>query len=536
MKTFTCPVLSVLFSFLLVGGAVAQGDVGGVGSLSAEDSGRERLESLMDLIRQARKRPVDGVQGYGAEALRLLEAYPDPQAEIDVRLDLSWDASRGGDMVVGLEQARRAHGIASELKDAAAVARANYHIALARWYGGETEEAIEVARMALEAQRDLGEREAVATTLALLGAVYRSRSDYYEAIACHSEALEVAQETGNAAGVARSRNNIGLIYWNLGEHARARVFLEEVVEAYRAPGEEPGLASALSNLGLVLIELGEAEGALPLLEEAQLLQEGLGNDRGRAKTLSNIGFAQEELGLLDEALETLHSALALRGGLGDEWGLSRTLGSIAALLKTQGRLEESLGYYERAATAAEGADAREELSHILLGLAEVQELLGMHSAALVALRRHVEVVQGLDRAETARRISEFESEALLEAQALRVSQERFVRKAATVGAAVLLLLGAFGWNLFMLKRRAHRNLEVLHGRLSAHATELEEARGKIRSLEDLLPICSYCKSIRDEAGAWQQLEAYLHQRAGARLTHGICPDCFEDVTKSEFRN
>ncbi len=536
MESLTCRLLLFLVSTMLVGTSYSQQGVERSEQAPVEVTGRDRLEFLTELLQSAREKPVDGIQAHGIEALHLLEAYPDPLVELGVRLDLSWCASRTGDMETGLEQARLAHGLASELKDAGEVARANYHIAAAHWYGGRPDDAIEAALLALEAQRDLDDRKALETTLTLLGAVSRSRSDYDEAVEYHFEALEVALEDDDAVGVARSRNNIGLVFWNLGEHARAREFFEQAVDSYRTLGTEPGLASALSNLGLVLIEMGRAEEALPLLEEAQLFQERLRNDRGRAKALSNIGFAQEQIGLFDEALETMLAVLILHESLGDAWGLSRTLGSIADLHQTQGRLEESVEYYERAATAAERADAREELSHILQGLAEVQEGLGRHPEALVALRRHVEIVQDLDRAETVRRISEFESEALLEAQALRVNQDRFVRNAAIAGAAVLLVLGAFGWNLFMLKRRAHGKLEVLHDRLSAHATELEEARGKIRSLEDLLPICSYCKSIRDEAGDWQQLEAYLHYRAGAQLTHGICPECLERVFATEIRN
>jgi hypothetical protein len=55
--------------------------------------------------------------------------------------------------------------------------------------------------------------------------------------------------------------------------------------------------------------------------------------------------------------------------------------------------------------------------------------------------------------------------------------------------------------------------------------KLREAREEIRTLTGLLPICMYCKSIRDETGQWHKLEKYLHERTGQSLTHGVCPDC-----------
>jgi hypothetical protein len=48
---------------------------------------------------------------------------------------------------------------------------------------------------------------------------------------------------------------------------------------------------------------------------------------------------------------------------------------------------------------------------------------------------------------------------------------------------------------------------------------------ELRILEGLLPICSFCKRIRDEAGDWRQLEAYISSRSPARFSHTFCPDC-----------
>ena len=489
-----------------------------------EPAGGERLEALAEQLHRARKAPVDDVPALGAEALRLLAEAPDPATEVGVRLDLSWHASNAGDMDAGLEHARRARELAAARADEGEVARADYHVALARWYQGKPDEALATATRALEVQRGRDDAAEAATTLTLLGAVHRSRSDYDESIACHLEALGIAQRAGDVAATARSRNNIGLVYWCLGEHERAYEYIEPVVEAYRELGHEPQLATALSNAGLIRIEMDDPEGALPILEEALTR---VTSDRSRAKLLGNVAFALEKLGRVDEAVERYRQTVALREELGDDWGLSRSLGSLASIHRSRGHDERALESYRRAAAAAERAEAREELATILKGLSEVEAALGRFPAAVGTLQRHVEVVQGLDRAETARRVTELESRALVEAQGLVVSQERFARNVALAGAGAFLLLGIFGWNLFRLKRQAHRNLEVLHHRLTDYASELEEARTRIEGLEELLPICAYCKSIRDEHGDWLRLESYLHDRAGATLSHGICPDCVE---------
>lgn len=57
------------------------------------------------------------------------------------------------------------------------------------------------------------------------------------------------------------------------------------------------------------------------------------------------------------------------------------------------------------------------------------------------------------------------------------------------------------------------------------ATELRDAHDHVRVLSELLPICAWCKRMRDDGGYWQQVEQFISQRTGAKITHGICPDC-----------
>ncbi len=57
--------------------------------------------------------------------------------------------------------------------------------------------------------------------------------------------------------------------------------------------------------------------------------------------------------------------------------------------------------------------------------------------------------------------------------------------------------------------------------------ELQDALSEVSILGSLLPICSKCKKIRDDAGYWHQVEEYIGRQTGMKFTHGICPDCRE---------
>ncbi len=70
--------------------------------------------------------------------------------------------------------------------------------------------------------------------------------------------------------------------------------------------------------------------------------------------------------------------------------------------------------------------------------------------------------------------------------------------------------------------------------LAARVRELEEALGRVKQLQGLLPICSYCKKIRDDGNYWRQVESYITDHSEAQFSHGICPDCYEKFVKGEL--
>lgn len=57
---------------------------------------------------------------------------------------------------------------------------------------------------------------------------------------------------------------------------------------------------------------------------------------------------------------------------------------------------------------------------------------------------------------------------------------------------------------------------------------------QVRQLEQMLPICSYCKKIRDDQNYWQQIEGYISERTGSDFSHSVCPDCYQRVIVPEL--
>jgi CheY-like chemotaxis protein len=80
-----------------------------------------------------------------------------------------------------------------------------------------------------------------------------------------------------------------------------------------------------------------------------------------------------------------------------------------------------------------------------------------------------------------------------------------------------------------------RNVLALQASLAARVRELEVALAQVKQLQGLLPICSYCKKVRDDKNYWQQVESYISQHTEVKFSHGICPDCWRHVLRPQFQ-
>jgi phosphoserine phosphatase RsbU/P len=133
---------------------------------------------------------------------------------------------------------------------------------------------------------------------------------------------------------------------------------------------------------------------------------------------------------------------------------------------------------------------------------------------------------------------------------------RRVREIRRASPAYLILLTARGGNQdivrgldagaddYVTKPFNHEELRArvlvgvrvveLQASLANRVSELERALTGVKQLQGLLPICCYCKKIRDDRNYWQQVEGYISAHSEAQFSHGVCPDCYEKLVKPEL--
>jgi hypothetical protein len=83
----------------------------------------------------------------------------------------------------------------------------------------------------------------------------------------------------------------------------------------------------------------------------------------------------------------------------------------------------------------------------------------------------------------------------------------------------LISFAALAWTLSQVRTELTREKKL--------NTELADAMAQIKTLTGILPMCSFCRRIRDDSGRWVHLEAYITRHSEAQVSHGLCPTCYK---------
>jgi hypothetical protein len=104
--------------------------------------------------------------------------------------------------------------------------------------------------------------------------------------------------------------------------------------------------------------------------------------------------------------------------------------------------------------------------------------------------------------------------------------EIFKTVAATVFCLTVILLSIFA-GAYLVLRKLIMLLKESEQALADNVLQLQDALANVKQLEGIIPICSWCKKIRDDEKSWHQMENYISNHSEAKFSHGVCPECYE---------
>lgn len=446
----------------------------GYGSGFAQPSGgTPRGRELADLTDQLKNDQPRKALQYGADALALFAATPDPANHVRVLNEMAWAHMVLGEYDRAVARATEGRQLAERHGDKRGLARAVNNLGVIAQRRGDPLSAAEGFTQALAIYRELDAKIDIASALNNLGFVYATDlAEYERGLTYHVEALRIREQLGDKAAIALSLNNIGIVYGRLGEHDRAIEYFEKSLDLRRGLGAPNRVAATLHNIGDMHIERGAFDRALEYHGQALKIRQDIGDKAGLAMSHKSLGTVYTSMRSLDLAARHLEESLRLADAQGDKGNAARALVELSRLNRLRGRPEVATAQARRAEQIAEQTKAQEITRRALEELAAGYEQAGDSRAALAAYKnfktisdrifdtertRRVEILERRYQAE--RREHEIER---LEAERVRnalAAAESRVQRNAVAGAA--LLLGIIGFGLYRRRVESARMAERL---------------------------------------------------------------------------
>lgn len=417
------------------------------------------------------------------------------------------------------EQARQAAKAAGDVRGEA---EAYNYIA----YGHRNQSNLALARQdaqqSVRLYQQAGDRWGEAQGYNTLGLIEADDGRFADALEYHLKALAIREADRDKEGLSYTYNNLGNVYRNMGEHTKALDYHQRGLQLKIELGNKSSEAYSHQNIGLVYFVMKDYDNALASYRKSLEIREELKDFRLMASSLNSIGSV-EALTAPASALTTYERALALRRQVGDTRGEMATLLNIADVQRKMGRMPQARATLDRAIALGRNMDAPLMKANSIKALSEVEAAQGDYRGAYQHQLEYQTARDAIFSQETAERFHHLETareaerkqqqiELLERENALRESELRAVRN-SRLALGIIAALVITSLALLYTRYRLKHESEVLKG---------------------LLPICAWCKKIKDENGDWKQFETYVKSKsAEADFTHCICPTCYPTVATEE---
>lgn len=486
------------------------------------------------------ERTVDSLRAGGASAayaralLDLAAAYED-----QTRLE---DAAR---------TSRAAIAVATEARDSVTLGGAYHTLGLVHWSANRYDSSLVNLGAARRIRRVLPDSAALARTINTIGASYYQLAAFEPALDAFMRALELRRLINDIRGTATVLANVAKVYHDWGQRERARPVFEEAVALAEQADDPSTLGYVLNSLARLHIDEDNLSEARRAIERSVTAYAALDTTRSRSSYASGWSLNVLAYALLDlregrvgdgiARLDSLRQVAMERGSVRGQAQALLHLGIAYAqrgdpargdTARARALLSESLALSQR-------VDQRVYALEALAQLSALDERAGRSADALRLLRAHVALRDTIFNQAGAQRIAAMEARADAEREqrlnaALREEQRvqglviARQRTAVLLSSVILLLatlvLGMLAY--FMRRGRAREAaLAQTNADLAGANAELNSALSEVRTLKGLIPICSSCKSVRDDDGYWEALETYIASRSDAVFSHSICHAC-----------
>jgi len=415
---------------------------------------------------------------------------------------------------------------------------------------GDFDQAIQCSTKSLTLGEQLGDKKLIASARSTLGTAYVYIGQFSKALECHLEALRLREELGLEGAIVISLNNIGIVYHNIGQYDKAIEYYKKALTRLGATTDTLQMIRFLHNIGFAELKRGNYERAETFHTEALRLAEKSRYVGGMAYSHFNLGVMYAEKKNYVLSVHHMRYALDAYRTLDQKPGIAQTLVGLGTAYYELGQNDKAKQVLLQAAALSRKIHTPRELMMSYETLASLYDRTGPTAMAYEYFRLYsaakdslFNTIEGNKIAEISMNLevlkNEREMEALKQAKTLSdltLDKRRYQLNLLTLGIVSLSLIILLLYWYIRTTKKSRRAAERKNVELEHLNAELQERIGEIRTLSGLLPICSNCKKIRNDSGYWEQLEGYILQHSDATFSHGICPDCMQELYPDLNRN
>ena len=339
---------------------------------------------------------------------------------------------------------------------------------------GEFDESQQLCERALTISREACDRRSEADMLARMGMLMLQAGRYREAQRLFEQGLSVGRESPNPQILARCLNGLGSVAYYLGDAEQAGRWYGEALAAVREVDDKSLMPVMLANLGNIAGVLGDHEKAKQFYQESLQIRRETGDQDGIASGLYLLGHVCTSLGEFEDAEKFERESIAIHRRTGSRSNLGISLACLGNVLQLAGRYGESNQVYRESLDIFRDLKQRWGIARVNAGLASVAIAQGDTTAAADHLREALRVAVEIQAADhTLSTIN-------LWAQLLRA--EELPEKAAELFG----FLSVHEPSPQEIRNAASKYLAELSDQLSATALEAAVARGKSRTLDEVV--------------------------------------------------
>lgn len=493
--------------------------------LYRNSSGISKIEIALKIMKSIQRTEPEIAINYGAEAITLIDQFPDKQLMIEVMNANAWAYLYKNNLDSAKHYADLTGRLAEEFNIKRGLVLKSLTVGRILRTQGLYQQAIDTLKFAVEINSDVDDLLLQVKLFNELGSVYRRVSSYPEALSYHMQAYEIVNQQKNDDELTTTLTFLGITNDIIGNYDNALSFHQKALELNQKLNDTRGTAGSVHNIGILYQKIEQYDEALHFYNMAKKYWEELNNQEGLAATLNSIGAIHElrgnfqqalnyyqqafeiwkingsqyslsisyhnlasvykNLGKFPEAVSNIRQAIDIRSRLGDKSGTAGSMIILADIYDQTGRTDSAIIYGKRGLEIAEEGGNLSNIRQAYYVLSNIYENNKMYAEALREFKSYKSVHDSMFNSESQEVIAELEAKYKSEEKEKQIKilqQESEIQELYKIiliaGLLFVVLILILMFNRYRLKKRAHETL------LKLHQTEVETANLRTEAAEN----------------------------------------------------